>query len=258
MDLIIEIKKFLNDKSKKAIEISFNDFDSSLFQGIKIVKKINTNLKTTRVLLIKNPQLNNVTFVFRDCPKYQFSLVVDTVYLYNDNNSKNLNISKFINDVSQQIKGNIIEINSYSISVYAHEISNNTHRGLNSNSFNQIYSFPNNLNDFRKKIDDEPQKDILNNVSNILKEVNKSNIVTDNEKSDNDSSYQNKESNNLVLKKIIGWVLIILGIGNFIIGFAMLSDGVIQHGSQTPVGKFIFGLILILLGKKISFSNNRV
>jgi hypothetical protein len=49
----------------------------------------------------------------------------------------------------------------------------------------------------------------------------------------------------------LGYILIILGIGNFIIGFAMLSEGVTQHGSQTLVGKFIFGTILIILGRNL-------
>lgn len=49
----------------------------------------------------------------------------------------------------------------------------------------------------------------------------------------------------------LGYILIILGIGNFIIGLAMLSDGVAQHGSQTAIGKFIFGTILFILGRKL-------
>ncbi|MEN9981863.1 MAG: hypothetical protein RL542_1650 [Bacteroidota bacterium] len=49
----------------------------------------------------------------------------------------------------------------------------------------------------------------------------------------------------------LGYIIILLGIGNFIIGLAMLSEGVTQHGSQTPVGKFIFGAILIILGRNL-------
>lgn len=59
------------------------------------------------------------------------------------------------------------------------------------------------------------------------------------------------------MKKIIGWILIVLGILNFVAGLAMVSDGVAIHGSQTAIGKFIFGIILVFVGRKIIFSDRK-
>ena len=65
-----------------------------------------------------------------------FSLRSD---LYNDNNSCEFFVSKFIVLGNDPIKGNQLIINSYSITVYA-SLNDNKPRGLDSFSINQIYS----------------------------------------------------------------------------------------------------------------------
>ena len=138
-NIIHELKKFLNNPQQITLEFSFLDFESSVFQGIRVVKKLTTNKNVLTVILVKNKTLGSVSFFFRDGPTYQFALTVEEANLYNDNNSNESLISKFIVLGNDPIRGTQLKISSYSITIYA-SINDGKARGLDSFSFNQLYS----------------------------------------------------------------------------------------------------------------------
>jgi hypothetical protein len=138
-NIIHELKKFLNNPQQITLEFSFLDFESSVFQGIRVVKKLTTNKNVLTVVLVKNKTLGSVSFFFRDGPTYQFALTVEEANLYNDNNSNESLIGKFIVLGNNPIRGTQLKISSYSITIYAC-INDGKTRGLDSLSFNQIYS----------------------------------------------------------------------------------------------------------------------
>ena len=138
-NIIHELKKFLNNPQQITLEFSFLDFESSVFQGIRVVKELTTNKNVLTVILVKNKTLGSVSFFFRDGPTYQFALTVEEANLYNDNNSNESLISTFIVLGNDPIRGTQLKISSYSITIYAC-INDGKTRGLDSLSFNQIYS----------------------------------------------------------------------------------------------------------------------
>lgn len=138
-NIIHELKKFLNNPQQITLEFSFLDFESSVFQGIRVVKELTTNKHVLTVVLVKNKALGSVSFFFRDGPTYQFALTVEEANLYNDNNSNESLISKFIVLGNDPIRGTQLKVSSYSITIYAC-INDGKARGLDSLSFNQIYS----------------------------------------------------------------------------------------------------------------------
>lgn len=139
INVIHELKKFLNNPNEVTLELSFVNFESSVFQGIRTIKNLTTKKKSLTVTLVKQTTLGSVSFFFRDSPTYQFALTVEESDLYNDNNSCEFFVSKFIVLGNDPIKGNQLIINSYSITVYA-SLNDNKPRGLDSFSINQIYS----------------------------------------------------------------------------------------------------------------------
>lgn len=139
INVIHELKKFLNNPNELTLELSFVNFESSVFQGIRTIKNLTTKKKSLTVTLVKQRTLGSVSFFFRDSPTYQFALTVEESDLYNDNNSCEFFVSKFIVLGNDPIKGNQLIINSYSITVYA-SLNDNKPRGLDSFSINQIYS----------------------------------------------------------------------------------------------------------------------
>lgn len=139
VNIIHELKKFLNNPNEITLEFSFVNFESSVFQGIRTIKNLTTKKKSLTVTLVKQRTLGSVSFFFRDSPTYQFALTVEESDLYNDNNSCEFFVSKFIVLGNDPIKGNQLIINSYSITVYA-SLNDNKPRGLDSFSINQIYS----------------------------------------------------------------------------------------------------------------------
>lgn len=139
INIIHELKKFLNNPNEITLEFSFVNFESSVFQGIRTIKNLTTKKKSLTVTLVKQRTLGSVSFFFRDSPTYQFALTVEESDLYNDNNSCEFFVSKFIVLGNDPIKGNQLIINSYSITVYA-SLNDNKPRGLDSFSINQIYS----------------------------------------------------------------------------------------------------------------------
>lgn len=139
INVIHELKKFLNNPNEVTLELSFVNFESSVFQGIRTIKNLTTKKKSLTVTLVKQRTLGSVSFFFRDSPTYQFALTVEESDLYNDNNSCEFFVSKFIVLGNDPIKGNQLIINSYSITVYA-SLNDNKPRGLDSFSVNQIYS----------------------------------------------------------------------------------------------------------------------
>jgi hypothetical protein len=138
-NIIHELKKFLNDPQQITLEFSFLDFESSVFQGIRVVKELTTNKQVLTVVLVKNKALGSVSFFFRDSPTYQFALAVDNAYLFNDNNSKECIVKNFILLGNDPILGTQIKIDEYAITIYA-LINDGKTRGLDSFSFNQLYS----------------------------------------------------------------------------------------------------------------------
>jgi hypothetical protein len=138
-NIIHELKKFLNNPNQITLEFSFVDFESSVFQGIRTIKNLTTKRTNLTVILVKNRILGSVSFFFRDGPTYQFALTVEEAKLYNDNNSKECLVNNFIVLANEPIQGNQLIISSYSITIYA-SINDNKPRGLDSLSFNQIYS----------------------------------------------------------------------------------------------------------------------
>jgi hypothetical protein len=139
INIIHELKKFLNNPNEVTLEFSFVNFESSVFQGIRTIKNLTTKKKCLTVTIVKQRTLGSVSFFFRDSPTYQFALTVEESDLYNDNNSYECLISKFIVLGNDPIMGNQLIINSYSITVYA-SLNDNRPRGLDSFSINQIYS----------------------------------------------------------------------------------------------------------------------
>ena len=67
----------------------------------------------TRILL------GSVIFFFKDGPTYQFALTVEEANLYNDNNSNENLISKFIVLGNDPIRGTQLKISSDKITIYA-------------------------------------------------------------------------------------------------------------------------------------------
>lgn len=139
INIIHELKKFLNNPQQITLEFSFLDFESSVFQGIRVVKELTTYKNVLTVILVKNKTLGSVSFFFRDGPTYQFALTVEEANLYNDNNSNESLISKFIVLGNDPIRGTQLKISSYSITIYAC-INEGKARGLDSFSFSQLYS----------------------------------------------------------------------------------------------------------------------
>lgn len=173
INLIHELKKFLNNPNEVTIEFSFVNFESSVFQGIRTIKNLTTKKRCLTVTIVKQRTLGSVSFFFRDSPTYQFALTVEESDLYNDNNSHECLISKFIVLGNDPIKGNQLIINSYSITVYA-SLNDNKPRGLDSYSINQIYSDCTSVKSYnyalgfetlKKPTYNEPKKNNSNNNS---------------------------------------------------------------------------------------------
>jgi hypothetical protein len=138
-NIIHELKKFLNNPTQITLEFNFTDFESSVFQGIRNIKNLTTNRNNFTVVVVKNKVLRSVSFFFRDGPTYQFAITVEETYLYNDNDSNECLVNKFIVLGNDPIKGTQLKISSDSITIYAC-MNDNKPRGLESLSFNQFYS----------------------------------------------------------------------------------------------------------------------
>jgi hypothetical protein len=171
INVIHELKKFLNNPNVITLELSFVNFESSVFQGIRTIKNLTTKKRSLIVTLVKNSALGSVSFFFRDSPTYQFALTVEESDLNNDNNSYEILVSKFIVLGNEPIKGNQLIINSYSITVYA-SLNDNKPRSLDSFSINQIYSDCSSLKSYnyalgiealKKPTNVEPKKNSQNN-----------------------------------------------------------------------------------------------
>ena len=109
-NIIHELKKFLNSPQEITLELTFSDFKSSIFEGIRVLKELTTNKNYLTVVLIKNKAMGSVSFFFRDSPTYQFELTVENIYLFNDNNSKECIVEKFIFSGKESIVGTQIRI----------------------------------------------------------------------------------------------------------------------------------------------------
>ena len=138
-NIIHELKKFLNNPSQITLEFNFTDFESSVFQGIRNIKNLTTNRNNFTVVIVKNKNVGSVSFFFKDGPTYQFAITVEETYLYNDNNSNECLVNKFIVLGNDPIRGTQLKISLYSITIYAC-MNDGKPRGLDSLSFNQIYS----------------------------------------------------------------------------------------------------------------------
>ena len=138
-NIIQELKKFLNDPQQITLEFSFLNFESYVFQGIRVVKELTTNKHVLTVVLVKNKTLGSVSFFFRDSPTYQFELTVENANLFNDNNSKEWIVKKFIVFGKEPILGTQIKIDENTIAIYAC-LNDGKSRGIDSLSFNQSYS----------------------------------------------------------------------------------------------------------------------
>jgi hypothetical protein len=173
VNVIHELKKFLNNPNEITLEFSFVNFESSVFQGIRTIKNLTTNKRSLTVTLVKNRTLGSVSFFFRDSPTYQFALTVEESDLYNDNNSCEFFVSKFIVLGNEPIKGNQLIINSYSITVYA-SLNDNKPRGLDSFSINQIYSDCTSVKSYNYALGIETLKKPTNIESNKYSQNNNS------------------------------------------------------------------------------------
>lgn len=138
-NIIHELKKFLNSPQEITLELTFSDFKSSVFEGIRVLKELTTNKNYLTVVLIKNKAMGSVSFFFRDSPTYQFELTVENIYLFNDNNSKECIVQNFIFSGKESIVGTQIRIEENSLAIYA-SINDGKPRGLDSLSFYQLYS----------------------------------------------------------------------------------------------------------------------
>ena len=138
-NIIHELKKFLNNPSQITLEFKITDFESSVFQGIRNIKNLTTNRNNFTVVIVKNKNVGSVSFFFKDGPTYQFAITVEETYLYNDNNSNECLVNKFIVLGNDPIRGTQLKISLYSITIYAC-MNDGKPRGLDSLSFNQIYS----------------------------------------------------------------------------------------------------------------------
>lgn len=138
-NIIHELKKFLNSPQEITLELTFSDFKSSIFEGIRVLKELTTNKNYLTVVLIKNKAMGSVSFFFRDSPTYQFELTVENIYLFNDNNSKECIVQNFIFSGKESIVGTQIRIEENSLAIYA-SINDGKPRGLDSLSFYQLYS----------------------------------------------------------------------------------------------------------------------
>lgn len=137
--ILHEIKKFINNPQQITLEFTFVDFESSVYKGIRTIKNLSTKRNDFTVVLVKNKTLGSVSFFFRDGPTYQFALTLEEANLYNDNNSNEYLINKFIVWDNDPIRGSQLKINSNYIIIYA-SIHDGNPRGLDSLGFNQIYS----------------------------------------------------------------------------------------------------------------------
>lgn len=137
--ILHEIKKFLNNPEQITLEFTFLDFESSVYKGIRTVKNLSAKRTHFTVVLVKNKTLGSISFFFRDGPTYQFALTLEEANLYNDNNSYEYLINKFIVWGNDAIQGSQLKINSNYIIIYA-SIHDGNPRGLDSLGFNQIYS----------------------------------------------------------------------------------------------------------------------
>lgn len=146
-NIVQELKKFLNNPAEITLEFSFLDFESSVFKGIRVVKELTTNKNILKVVLVKNKALGSVSFFFRDGPTYQFAITVEEANLYISDNSDKCLVSKFIVLGNDPILGTQLMINSYSITINAY-VNDNKTMGLDSQSFNQIYSDCTSVNSF--------------------------------------------------------------------------------------------------------------
>lgn len=152
-----ELKKFLNNPAEITLEFSFLDFQSSVFQGIRVVKELTTNKHILKVVLVKNKALGSVSLFFRDGPIYQFALTVEEANLYISDNSDKCLVSKFIVLGNDPILGTQLMINSYSITINAY-VNDNKSMRLDSLSFNQIYSDCTSVNSFSNALGIESLK----------------------------------------------------------------------------------------------------
>lgn len=230
IDVLHELKKFLNNPNEVTLDFSFVNFESSVFQGIRTIKNLTTKKRSLTVTIVKQRTLGSVSFFFRDSPTYQFALTLEESDLYNDNNSYECLVSKFIVLGNDPIKGNQLIINSYSITVYA-SLNDNKPRGLDSYSINQIYSNCTSVNSYNYAIGIETLKK-----------------PTYNEQKKNSSNNNSKGSNKFL----------VLGIITIIIIFISKISNISNNGQNTNIDNNEFEVDTTLIDTTVSITEKSV
>lgn len=167
--ILLEIQKFINDPNELTLEIEFEYFRSSLYEGIRVTNELSSNKPTLKIFLVKNQMLGSISFFFRDGPKFQFSLTINEVYLKNDiklNDFNELKIERFIVLGTEPIGGNQLIITPNSITIYAK--INGTNKTLS-----QYYLLPKSIKNYDYVLDfnilTSPSKPIENPPINPVK-----------------------------------------------------------------------------------------
>ncbi len=189
-NILLEVKKFLNDTNKLTLEIEFECFNSTVYKGIGVIfKELESKKKTLKVFLVKSQILGRTTLFFRDSPTYTFSLTIDDYYLFNDIHPKELIIENFVVLSLEPIGGNQLIIAKNSISVYA-RINDGKKRDSSSLTLYQCYTLPIASKSYNYVLD-------FNLLTNTPKEVGKTSTnSTNSQNSGGNTNFSPEKSNN--------------------------------------------------------------
>jgi hypothetical protein len=112
------IQQFLNNDELETLELEFSIFNTILADSSFRMKNLPSKRSFWKIFVQKSI-LGNVTFYFRDGPKFVFALVVDDEYLSYQITEKNFVIEKFIVLGADPISGTKITITDDSFRVNA-------------------------------------------------------------------------------------------------------------------------------------------
>lgn len=116
--VLSSFKNFLQNNDLETLEIEFSIFNATLTDNSFRMKTLPSRRSFWKVFVQKN-SLGNVTFYFRDSPKYVFALVVDDEYLARQAKEEPLVIENFIVLGADPISGTRISITEDAIRVNA-------------------------------------------------------------------------------------------------------------------------------------------
>ncbi len=116
--VLTSIKRFLHNDQLETLELEFSVFNATLIDNFFKMKNLPSRRSFWKIFVQKST-LGNVTFYFRDSPKYVFALVVDDKYLARQSKEEPLVIENFIVLGADPISGTRISITEDAIRVNA-------------------------------------------------------------------------------------------------------------------------------------------